>query len=1225
MNAMKEKLVVYIPMDRRHAMARAATLSNRTAGAALFADISGFTSLAETLVHELGPQRGAEELTRYLNLIYDVIIDHVHEYQGSVIAFAGDAITCWMDGDDGLRSVSCGLAMQRAMQRIAEIRTPAGSVVTISIKVAVAAGPARRFCVGDPSIRLIDALAGETMVRLAAAEHQAQQGEVIVDMQTMEALKDAVQFGTIRTNPDSRDRFGVVSSLRQETALLPWSALDVEAISLHDIRSWLLPSVYENITRGLEEFLAELRPTVALFLRFSGIDYDADEEAGQKLDTYIRWVQATVANYGATFVDLNIGDKGSYIYINVGAPVAYENNTELAALTALALLQPPDNLAHIEPHQIGISQGRMRAGVYGGANHRTYGVLGDEVNLAARLMMAAKPGQILVSQAAQQSIKQAFVFEALPGIHVKGKRDPVTVYSLIGVEHNQQGQGASHALPMVGRTEQLAQLEQLLADVAQDQGQIVGLVGEAGIGKSRLVAEVLQLVKERVWESHLGACESHGQNSSYLVWRPIWRNLFALDPAASTEEQIESVSKQVANLDPQWISRIPLLDVVLQLPIPDNDLTGSLDAKIRKTSLHALLVDLLLALTDSKPTLIVLDDCQWMDPLSSELLHDVSHSISDKHICLLLVSRESPLSSLTLSDAAATYTELQLDQFSPEEAAQLIQLQLNHLSGNTLPLSEQLAERLVTQAQGNPFYLEELIAYLYFQGLLNENDWDSVQPELPESLHRLVLSRLDQLPESQRVTARVASVVGRVYRAAWLWGAYPSLGDPEEVRMDLEALHRQDLTERDLGEPEQTYHFRQLLTQTVTYDSLPYAMRRGIHEQIGRFIETTYADELDNYLDLLAHHYGNSENKEKQIHYLLRAGEAAQAKYNNVAAIDYFRRLLPMLPTGKRIDVQLKLGQVLELTGQWDEAKALYEKGLIEVQQTGDRHGQAWCEMALGELLHKQGNFDEAWNWLNQAHAAFEESDDRAGIGQVLHYMGTMATQQGAYEDARLCYQKSLAIRQQLGDQRQAAYLLGNLGIVARRQGEPDEARRLYEESLAIRRGLGDRWGIANSLNNLGNLTVDHGDLVTAYEQLDEAVAIHRQLGDRWMIGNALNNLGNVARAQHDHKTAKTLYDESLSIYRQLGDKWALAYLLEDVGILVAQQGKGDAALTLVGAAASLREEIGAPLTEGEASKLNAALAPALATLNADQQAASSEAGKAMSLSDAVDYAQLHT
>jgi class 3 adenylate cyclase len=127
---MKEKLVVYIPMDRRHAMARVGTLKDRAAGAALFADISGFTTLAETLVRELGPHRGAEELTHYLNLVYDVIIDHVHEYRGSVISFAGDAITCWMDGDDGLRAVSCGLAMQRAMQQISEIRTPAGNVVT---------------------------------------------------------------------------------------------------------------------------------------------------------------------------------------------------------------------------------------------------------------------------------------------------------------------------------------------------------------------------------------------------------------------------------------------------------------------------------------------------------------------------------------------------------------------------------------------------------------------------------------------------------------------------------------------------------------------------------------------------------------------------------------------------------------------------------------------------------------------------------------------------------------------------------------------------------------------------------------------------------------------------------------------------------------------------------------------------------------------------------------
>ena len=170
---MLEDLMLYIPMDRRHAIAQGETLLDRTVGAALFTDISGFTPLTAALVRELGPQRGAEELTNSLNLIFDVVIEELHRYHGSVISFAGDAITCWLDGDDGLRATNCALAMQEALRHVAAIRTPAGTEIQLTMKSAVATGPVRRFLVGDPDIRVLDVVAGETLTRLATAEHQA--------------------------------------------------------------------------------------------------------------------------------------------------------------------------------------------------------------------------------------------------------------------------------------------------------------------------------------------------------------------------------------------------------------------------------------------------------------------------------------------------------------------------------------------------------------------------------------------------------------------------------------------------------------------------------------------------------------------------------------------------------------------------------------------------------------------------------------------------------------------------------------------------------------------------------------------------------------------------------------------------------------------------------------------------------------------------------------------
>lgn len=1220
-----ENLVVYIPMDRRFAIAQGEPLPDRTQGSALFADISGFTPLTEALVHELGPQRGAEELTNYLNLVYDAMIEEVHRYGGSIIAFAGDAITCWLDGDNGRRATNCALAMQEAMQQFSAIETAAGSKIELTLKAAVATGPVRRFLVGDPAIRILDAIAGETLTRLAAAEHQANKGEVILDEPTLHSVAERFPVSEIRTDPETALRFAVVTGPQEQSVASPWPLLDTMTMELAAVRPWLLLPVYERINRGLEEFLAELRPTVALFLRFGGIDYDGDEDAGTKLDAYFRWVQSIVAHYEGTLIDLNIGDKGSYIYINFGAPLAHENNAAHAASAALALRKPPPEFSSLEPVQIGMSQGRMRAGVYGGSSHRTYGVLGDEVNMAARLMMRAEPGQILVSEAAQQSIADAFNLDLLPPMRVKGKRDLVSVYTLAGRRTSTLVQSSSYALPMVGRTEEVTLITQLMAKARQKRGQIVLLSGEAGVGKSRLVAEIAQRAQQQGWHIHSGACEAYGSNSSYLVWHPIWRSLLGLDPADSPEEQIAALTELLRSLNPNWIQRIPLLDVVLQLPIAENSLTQSLDAKLRKASLHYLLVDLFRAQTAGQPTMIVLEDCDWLDPLSDELLQAIIHAVVAQPVCIVLAYRE-PSPAHTAMIAALPYaTQIHLAQFSRAEATRLIALKLAQLSGNQSPmpetLTEELSTRLVEQSQGNPFYLEELASYLYYQGLSGSDSSSITEADLPDSLHRLVLSRLDQLTESQKIAARVASVIGRVFRAAWLLGAYPSLGDPAQVQTDLMALHQQDLTMYEPGEPELTYLFKQVITQSVTYDSLPYAMRSAIHEQIGQFIEERYRDVLDQYLDLLAHHYDHSENTNKRREYLLRAAEAAQAQYANQSAIDYYRRALPLLSPDERVDVQLKLGRVYDLIGQLPEAKTEFEQALAGAQKLGDQQQQAWCETALGELFRKQGQYDEALHWLEQARLKFEKLDDLAGVGHVLHYAGSMADRQGDYQQARTLYQESLAIRRSLGDNRAIGSLLSNMGIVARRQNDLALAQSLYSESLNIRRTIGDKWAIAVSLNNLGNVLLDQGYCDEARIHLEEAVSLQREVGDRWMLGNALNNLGNVARAQHDHNAARTLYGESLRIYRELGDKYALAYLLEDVGWLAAQQDRGESALRLIGAAALLREEINGPLTATEEQKLNDALAPALRSMDQDAKAIATANGRTMSLDKALDYA----
>lgn len=1222
-----ESKIAYIPMDRCLALSTGTSLPDRTQGSALFADISGFTPLTEALLKAYGPRRGPEELTRQLNRIYDALVSEVHRYGGSVIALSGDAVTCWLDGDDGRRATACGLDMQRAMAQFAALEIPGGGTVSLAMKAAVAVGPVRRFLVGDPEIQYIDVLAGATLDRMAAGEHHANKGEVVVDTQTATHLGGLLKLSEWRNEPESGERFGVVKRLlpQAQVKATPWPTLDADTLSEEQLRPWILPPVYERLQPGKGEFLAELRPAVVLFLSFGGIDFDKDEQAGIKLDAYIRWVQTILAHYEGYLLQLTVGDKGSYLYTAFGAPIAHEDDARRAAATALELRNLPTALNFITNVKIGISQGQIYTGAYGGTMRRTYGVMGDDVNLAARLMQAAAPGQILVSANARQPITDNFSWDSLPPFRVKGKAEPVKVFSLNGPKERQaiHLQEPTYALPMVGREAELNLIRQKLNEVLEGHGQIVSIVAEAGMGKSRLVAEVIRLANDYQMVAYGGECQSYGTNISYLAWHSIWRGFFQLDSIREVPEQIAQLEQQLKLIDPALAPRLPLLEVALNIPIPDNELTHSFDAKLRKSSLEALLVDCLRARARKTPLLLVLENCHWLDPLSHDLLEEIGRTIADMPVLLVLALRPPELHRLQVPRVSQLphFSEIPLAEFTEQEAERLITLKLHQFFGAQAELPHNLVERITTRSQGNPFYIEELLNFLHDQGLDLHDSEALEQFDLPTSLHSLILSRIDRLTESQKSMVKVASVIGRLFRAAWLWGVYPELGEPNRIKADLDVLSRLDLTPLDTPEPELTYLFKHVITQEVAYESLPYATRAILHDQLGWFIERAYSDSIEQFIDLLAFHYERSHNEAKKREYLRKAGELAQANYANEAAISYYERLLSLLSEPEQVTVMLKLSEVLQLVGQWSEAGDLLQRSLLLAEQLGDRSAKAWCQTQTGELFRKQGLYTEALAWFERAKARFEELGDRAGVAQVLHFNGHLADGQGDYEAARALYEASLVIRRELGDKTRIASLLSNLGLVAHHQGDFESARQLYEESLDLRYELKDKWAIGVSLNNLGYLNFDLGDYEAAGTQLEVAIGLQREVGDRLMMAIALNNLGNVARAQHNYTEARRLYEESLTINKELGDREGIAYLLQDIGGLAALQGQSERALRLFGAVEELREQIGAPLPPTELAGFEKVLEAARQDLGEAAGAAIIAAGRTMPLEAAIDYA----
>jgi adenylate cyclase len=1149
------------------AIANGASLPGRASGTALFADISGFTALTESLRETLGTRQGAEELTRQLGAVYSALIAEIEKYGGSVIGFAGDSMLCWFDdellkGKPGVRgpgtayqAVACAFRMQEVIQ----------AFPGLGLKVAIASGGARRFLVGDASIRKIDALAGVTVARTASAEHLAVKGDVLVDEATAGALGEAVVVREWRSDEGSGEKFAAVgrgpgSAKQKAMAVEPEAA----AVDPESLRPFIHQAVYDRETSGQGAFLTEFRPCLALFVRFTGIDYEADD-AGAGLDGFVQTLQRTAERYGGTLLQVTVGDKGSYAHLNFGALSAHEDDARRATKTALELIKISElNL------QIGIAQGLMRVGVFGGKTRRTYDALGDDVNLAARLMTTAAAGEILLSGRVHEAVIEDFTFEPRPPLPMKGKAEPLPVFAVTGETQKRavRLQEPTYALPMVGRREELRSIEAKLDLAAEGRGQVVGIVAEAGMGKSRLVAEVIRSARRKGFTGFGGACQSDGIHTPYLAWKPIWEAFFDVDPGMPERKLVRWLEGEIEDLAPSRVEAMPLLSTVLDLNIPENDFTRNLEPETRQSALHALLEDCLKSAAGTgaapapnedaganekgertSPLLIVVEDLHWIDALSQDLLEELAKALANSAVCFVLAYRPPELERLQAArlEALPQFTRVELRELTPAEAESAVRaklLQLYPARGGALPGG--LVDALMARAQGNPFYLEELLNYVRDRGL-DPSDIENI--ELPDSLHTLILSRIDRLSEEEKTTLRVASIIGRLFRARWLTGYYPELGTPAQVKAALDALESLDITPLDTPEPELAYLFKHIVTHEVTYESLPFATRSRLHEQLGRYLEGA-----DAPLDTIAFHYGRSGNQDKKREYLRRAGEAAQRNFANDAALDYYTRLLPLLEDSQaRVEIQMRRGAVLELTGQYDEAQADYQAVLDVARE--DPRTTASAQYAMGKLNRLRGDYEAALAWMAQAKQGYDALGDPVGVARALIEKGRVLNHKGEPLPAREALDEALQLARAANARREVALALNNLGAAVWYQGDYVAARPLYEEGLALMRELGDKPGIAAALYSLGVMAVSEGNIAETRSRYQESLALRREIGDKRGISSALAGLGAVKIMDNDYPAARTLLEESLALRREMGDRKGIAGSLASLGAVYARQG----------------------------------------------------------------------
>ena len=1236
-----DSMLAYIPEDRRHALAHGGQLPAYTVGAALFADISGFTPLTEALRLALGPRQGSEALSDQLNRTYTALIAQVNAYRGSVLGFAGDAITCWFDaaaGPAAPRAVACAVALQHTMAAGDRISLPDGSLTMLALKVAVVCGPARRMIVGDPAIQILDLLGGMTLARVAVAEHHATAGEIVLDAAAIAAVERTATIGAWREDAALGEAFAPLYTFEAAPPTDPWPDLPAGALSSSALRPWLLPAIYARELAAQGSFLTELRPAVALFVRFTGIDYDGDPTAPARLDALIRAVQAVLTRYDGALLQVVIGDKGNYLCCAFGTPAAHEDDAHRAVLAALALQAVAVVTCDMPPLQIGISQGVMRCGVYGSTRRSTYGILSNEVNLAARLMSLAEPGEILVCASVYASVSNRIALEPRTPVQIKGQRERQPVFLVAGLRHEHvvRLMEPGYTLPMVGRDDELALSKEVLAQALAGHGQVLGISAEAGLGKSRLVSEIVRIAGQQGMTCYAGGCQSTSTDSPYVVWQAIWRGIFDLDPTLPLQQQLPALAELVTAWAPVRAAAIPLLGPLLGLAVPENDFTQRLDPKDRQGALHALLCDCLAGAARTAQTkggglLIVIEDAHWLDAASGDLLNDLVHAFVGLPVLLVLAYRPpDPTQPYILPvEELPHFHALRLSVLADTSIAQMIELKLRQIfpaRADAVPAN--LLAQFIARAQGNPFYIEELLNYMHDQGRDPRDEQTITDLALPDSLHRLILSRIDRLSGQQQVLLKVASVIGRRFLVAWLCGAFPTLVSPAAVSADLDQLAQLDLIPLDTPAPELAYLFKHVITREVAYESIGAAMRTTLHGQMAEYLEQRAEAHADQLLDVLAYHYEQSNNLPKKRLYLRRAGEAAAARYANAAALAYLSRALDLAPRDdlaeryallvaretiydvlgertqqatdldqlhhlaerladpqRRAEVALHYGRYAERTSDYPAAIRAAEAAVTWAQEARCTDLEATARQRWGWALLRQQDYAKAREQLEQSLHLIQAGTDQRRICQTLTDLGTLALDQGAHAEARVWYTQSLQHARTLGNRRQEARVLGNLGTLFAEQGDVLGAQSALVETLTAADMIGDQYMAGITRSNLGFLCIMLGDYAGARGWIEQSLIQLRAIGDRRLEAVSLGNLGLVALHQGAYAEAQTTYAACLVIAQTIGDEIQSGW---------AQRGLGSAALgagDLVTAEAAYRQSLATLRSVGTPALIAEALA----------------------------------
>ena len=1131
--------------------------------ATLFSDISGFTAMSEELASD-GP-RGAEELNRTLLLTFTGMIDIIHELGGAVNHFHGDAMSVYFPDEDGSaarRALACAQTMQQLMltslSRIVTNRPPGKNpFFDLTMKIGVGYGRCRETIVGDPAANLEHVLAGTAVEEAAAAEKAARSGQVIASRTVlMQAdLPAPGDFNLLRGIPE----------WPSPAPILDWDAWDDEALArlVTAVTPFIPPAIYERTLSGIHE-IAEHRPVTSLFVQFDFHDQqESDHDA--HLQHYFQWARQVVGRFGSRNARLNrvlTGDKGDQLHIIFGAPVA-PDAPDQAIRCALALQR--ERPAFVVRQHIGLAAGKVFASPVGAAARREYTVVGDVVNLSARLAQVCPDGQVLTDKTTADRVREFIEFEALPPLRLKGKQTEVAPYQPRR-DQSATDQGSQAQLqvfvnrwqrPLVGREQEVDLLLGGMDAALRSVGGTAAVYGPTGVGKTSLLAVGVKHWLDSGGMALAGESQQHTTDIPFGPWRGIWRDLLGLTPAMSVEAQVTAVIQRTQALVPDCGDDVGLWGDVLGLPLPHAGSLNELTAEVRQARFFNLVRQVFQAVAIEQPLLIALEGLHWADQSTLALIDELSIRLENQAIFLAVTFRPAGRPALELLNRPLC-VPIVLSDLPPQYGRQLLQQLVG--TSELPPAVEQhlgLRGRDGSESPVNPLFLEEAVNVMMGLGVLRRNgrlqveESLLVQMQIPDTIHGLLLARIDRLPVANRDLLQVASVIGRQFNLNPLVFITPDIS--REVATELLAdLSAEDITQLMTTDPEWSYLFQHAMTHEVAYESLPFARRQALHAAVADWLAARHDDNLKPFYAVLAYHYSRADNHEQGLRYALAAAETARDIFANREAVElytlaekHWQALGNEVDWETAVTISLSRGDVFRLLGDFPQAIQDAERALDLASTHDAAASTAQAYNLLSHLKYNQSLYGEVLRLADRVIANQSGAIPPTELARANMWAGMASASLADYDHALTRLQQAEEICLAINNNQTLADVLGAVAFVYYSQKKLEAALETMQRAVTLSRSFSTPVKIGFILNNIALIQFNLGRPEEALATLNETAVLAQDTSQNLLAYAIVNRAEVHAYLGHFSQAHKDL-EKAINLFSFMNDEFGLveAYLL---------------------------------------------------------------------------------